>query len=73
MFENLGFGQLEDGGHQSEEQRLIDVAGVYFTGGSLNPARSFGPCVVDGSFDGYHWVCSPYSNDSFVAWRSSVV
>lgn len=29
---------------------------MYFTGGSLNPARSFGPCVVDGSFDGYHWV-----------------
>ena len=24
--------------------------------GSLNPARSFGPCVVLGSFPGYHWI-----------------
>ena len=30
--------------------------GVYFTGGSLNPARSFGPCVIDASFNGYHWI-----------------
>lgn len=25
-------------------------------GGSLNPARSFGPAVVDASFAGYHWI-----------------
>lgn len=31
-------------------------AGVYFTGGSLNPARSFGPAVVLQSFDSYHWI-----------------
>jgi hypothetical protein len=30
--------------------------GVYFTGGSLNPARSFGPDVVNHTFDGYHWL-----------------
>lgn len=30
--------------------------GVYFTGGSLNPARSFGPDVILGRFDGYHWI-----------------
>ena len=32
------------------------LAGVYFTGGSLNPARSFGPCVVLRSFHSYHWI-----------------
>jgi aquaporin related protein len=29
---------------------------VYFTGGSLNPARSFGPSVVTGDFPHYHWI-----------------
>lgn len=29
---------------------------MYFTGGSLNPARSFGPAVVLRSFDSYHWI-----------------
>jgi len=32
-----------------------EMTGVYFTGGSLNPARSFGPCVVTG-FPHYHWI-----------------
>ena len=31
-------------------------AGVYFTGGSLNPTRSFGPCVANRNFQGYHWI-----------------
>ncbi|CAI6335897.1 unnamed protein product [Periconia digitata] len=35
---------------------IAELAGVYFTGGSLNPARSFGPDVVLHTFDGYHWI-----------------
>lgn len=30
--------------------------GVYFTGGSLNPTRSFGPAVVTHVWPGYHWI-----------------
>ena len=35
---------------------VAEMAGVYYTGGSLNPARSFGPSVVTGRFPGYHWI-----------------
>ncbi|KAF2692150.1 aquaporin [Lentithecium fluviatile CBS 122367] len=35
---------------------VAELTGVYFTGGSLNPARSFGPAVVVRSFEGYHWI-----------------
>ncbi|CAG9987646.1 unnamed protein product [Clonostachys byssicola] len=28
----------------------------FFTGGSLNPARSFGPCAIAGKFDEEHWI-----------------
>lgn len=35
---------------------IAELFGVYYTGGSLNPARSFGPCVVLGSFYSYHWI-----------------
>ncbi|KAF2876978.1 aquaporin-like protein, partial [Massariosphaeria phaeospora] len=35
---------------------VAELAGVYWTGGSLNPARSFGPDVVLGKFDRYHWI-----------------
>lgn len=35
---------------------IAELTGVYFTGGSLNPARSFGPAVVNRSFKGYHWI-----------------
>lgn len=35
---------------------VAELAGVYYTGGSLNPARSFGPCVASASFEGYHWI-----------------
>ena len=34
---------------------IAEIVGVFFTGGSLNPARSFGPCVVAGTFDSEHW------------------
>ncbi|KAK0277891.1 hypothetical protein LTR35_009727 [Friedmanniomyces endolithicus] len=35
---------------------VAELVGVYYTGGSLNPARSFGPCVVTGKFDSEHWI-----------------
>ncbi|KAF2022154.1 aquaporin-like protein [Aaosphaeria arxii CBS 175.79] len=35
---------------------IAELAGVYFTGGSLNPARSLGPDVILGTFDSYHWI-----------------
>ena len=35
---------------------IAELFAVYYTGGSLNPARSFGPCVVLKSFHGYHWI-----------------
>jgi len=35
---------------------IAELAGVYYTGGSLNPARSFGPCVANRTFPTDHWV-----------------
>ncbi|KAI0178549.1 aquaporin-like protein [Hypoxylon sp. FL1284] len=35
---------------------IAELMGVYYTGGSLNPARSFGPNVVQASFEHYHWI-----------------
>lgn len=32
------------------------LAGTYYTGAGLNPARSFGLCVTQTSFPGYHWI-----------------
>ena len=33
-----------------------EVVAVFYTGGSLNPARSFGPAVVTKKYDRYHWI-----------------
>ena len=35
---------------------VAELAGVYYTGGSLNPARSFGPAVASYDFPNEHWV-----------------
>lgn len=35
---------------------IAELSGVYYTGGSLNPARSLGPCVVVHTFEDYHWI-----------------
>jgi len=35
---------------------VCELVGVYFTGGSLNPTRSFGPAVVNHNFHYYHWI-----------------
>ncbi|KAK0508647.1 hypothetical protein JMJ35_008923 [Cladonia borealis] len=35
---------------------IAELAGVYYTGGSLNPARSFGPDVINAQFEDYHWI-----------------
>jgi len=32
------------------------MTGVFWTGGSLNPARSLGPAVAIHSFPNYHWI-----------------
>ncbi|KAK4693818.1 hypothetical protein P7C71_g3646, partial [Lecanoromycetidae sp. Uapishka_2] len=35
---------------------VAELTGVFYTGGSLNPARSFGPSVILHSFFHYHWI-----------------
>lgn len=35
---------------------VAELVGVYYTGGSLNPARSFGPCAITGIWDSEHWI-----------------
>ena len=35
---------------------IAELMSVYYTGGSLNPARSFGPSVVLRTFETYHWM-----------------
>lgn len=38
---------------QNDELTLI---GDFYTGGSLNPARSLGPDVINRDFPSYHWI-----------------
>ena len=35
---------------------VAELVGVYYTGGSLNPARSLGPCIVTNQYDTEHWI-----------------
>jgi len=35
---------------------VAEMACVLYTGGSVNPARAFGPSVISPSFPGYHWI-----------------
>jgi len=35
---------------------VAEIAGVYYTGGSLNPTRSLGPAAAGGGFVSYHWI-----------------
>ncbi|GAA5863367.1 hypothetical protein JCM3774_005268 [Rhodotorula dairenensis] len=35
---------------------VAELYGVYWTGGSLNPARSLGPAVISHSFPSYFWI-----------------
>lgn len=44
---------------------IAELVGVQFTGGSLNPSRSFGPCVIDATFDPEHWIYCESKTESF--------
>jgi aquaporin related protein len=35
---------------------IAELVAVYYTGGSLNPARSFGPAAVAHQFSSNHWI-----------------
>ncbi|KYK57177.1 aquaporin-2 [Drechmeria coniospora] len=48
---------------------IAHLCGTNFTGTGINPARSFGPCVVTGDFTTYQWIywVGPFMG-SFLAW-----
>ncbi|KAH8723737.1 aquaporin-like protein [Phaeosphaeriaceae sp. PMI808] len=35
---------------------VAEFMGVFYTGGSVNIARLFGPCAITHSFSSYHWI-----------------
>ncbi|KAJ9107730.1 hypothetical protein QFC21_001190 [Naganishia friedmannii] len=41
---------------EKHKATFLAPIGIGYTGGSLNPARSFGPCVVVREFNHYHWI-----------------
>ncbi|KAH9213880.1 aquaporin-like protein [Leptodontidium sp. 2 PMI_412] len=64
---------------------LTELSGVYFTGGSMNPARSLGPAAINHSFPGYFWIywvgpglgsllaCAFYEILCFLHWKEANV
>ncbi|KAG4443352.1 hypothetical protein IFR05_001141 [Cadophora sp. M221] len=64
---------------------LTELSGVYFTGGSMNPARSLGPATINHSFPGYFWIywvgpglgslfaCAFYEILCFLHWKEANV
>ncbi|RPA78870.1 aquaporin-like protein [Ascobolus immersus RN42] len=48
---------------------ILHFIAVPFTGASLNPARAFGPAVVEGTFNNKHWVfwLGPLMGTTFAA------
>ncbi|KIY67216.1 aquaporin-like protein [Cylindrobasidium torrendii FP15055 ss-10] len=46
-FAPLGFGMV---------LFVVMLMSIQYTGGAVNTARAFGPAVVQGDFDSYHWI-----------------
>jgi aquaporin related protein len=43
---------------------IAHLAGAFWTGAGINPARAFGSSVAELSFPGYHWVYCMHWNHS---------
>lgn len=51
---------------------VAELFGLYWTGGSLNPARAFGPAVVQRSFPGHHWLYCMISFRSYLFYANII-